>query len=71
MTGGDGADVFYGGFSLNTFEDELDGEIDQLYFRVISGQKTGSMAVLATAPMERRRTRSKCSMNSIRSMSRG
>ena len=33
LTGGDGADVFYGGFGLNTFEDELDGEIDQLYFR--------------------------------------
>ena len=33
LTGGDEADVFYGNFSLNTFEDKLDGEIDQLYFR--------------------------------------
>ena len=32
LTGGDEADVFYGGFGLNTFENELDGEIDQLYF---------------------------------------
>ena len=33
VAGGAGADKLYGGFGLNTFEDELDGEIDQLYFR--------------------------------------
>ena len=33
IAGGAGADMLYGGFGLNTFDDELDGEIDQLYFR--------------------------------------
>jgi Ca2+-binding RTX toxin-like protein len=33
VDGGDGSDILFGGFGLNTFEDELDGEIDQLYFR--------------------------------------
>ena len=33
IDGGDGGDTLFGGFGLNTFEDELDGEIDQLYFR--------------------------------------
>ena len=33
VDGGDGSDSLFGGFGLNTFEDELDGEIDQLYFR--------------------------------------
>ena len=33
ISGGAGGDTMYGGFGLNTFEDELDGEIDRLYFR--------------------------------------
>ena len=33
IEGGSGSDTLFGGFGLNTFEDELDGEIDQLYFR--------------------------------------
>ena len=70
ITGGDGSDTMYGGFGLNTFEDELDGEIDQLFFKSDQWKKTGSTALLATAPTERRRTRSKCLMSSIRSTSK-
>ena len=33
ITGGDGGDTLYGGFGLNTFEDEADGEIDKLFFK--------------------------------------
>ena len=32
MEGGEGSDSLYGGFGLNIFKDEFDGEIDRLYF---------------------------------------
>jgi Ca2+-binding RTX toxin-like protein len=33
IDGGDGADLMYGGFGLNTFKDERDGSVDNLYIR--------------------------------------
>ena len=33
ITGGPGEDIMYGGFGLNTFQNSVDGDLDQLFIK--------------------------------------